>query len=463
MIETNQAQDTQVRQLIALLQLYSTKDSVEFATKVIEFMAQVTKAYQGIFYVCQPENQVIYTAGTYATSLQKDFDYGEGLVGQVVLSKRLIYLHHTSSKQNYSNGFLQFVPNTAIILPLTFNQEVYGVIELVFLQTLPSPLRTFLERVAGHIGASLYNLLANQKTEELLQDSQVHTKKLQKATEKQVISLDVLKKVREKLIKQQKELEAEHLKTQQSIQYAKRIQKAFLPTETTRLSIFPKSFLLYLPKDIVSGDFFWCSKHGKRRIIAVADCTGHGVPGAFMSIVGNNLMNEIVNQQNITCPASILTKMHQGIREKLSQDESQNDDGMDMTICAIEPKDNQTYYLTFGGAKHLMIVIDKQKQLKVLKGDRKSVGGKNTTHDRQFTNQELFVKSEEMLYLFSDGYTDQPNPKRRSVGHIRLQKLLLSVADLSTQKQQESILDFLEKYRENTPQRDDITLLGIRV
>lgn len=462
-METQQEQDVKVRQLIALLQLNSTKDTKEFTTKVIEFIAKEVQAYQGIFYVCHQDTQKVCSEGVYATSLKKNFEYGEGLVGQVVLSKNTIYLNGISGSQSFSKNLMQFRPNTAIILPLIFNQEIYGVIELVFLQALKPHLKSFLKRASEHISASLYNLLANKKTEKLLQDSQVQTQELKEATQKQAMGMEVLKKVRKKLLKQQEELNQENIKTKKSIQYAKTIQRAFLPTEQMRLAIFPKSFLIYLPKDIVSGDFYWCSKHEGRRIIAVADCTGHGVPGAFMSVVGSNLMNEIINQQNITCPAMILTKMHQGIRQKLNQDESQNNDGMDMTVCAIETQDNQNYHLTFAGAKHFIIIIDEQNQLKILKGDRKSIGGKDTPHNRQFTNQEILIKSGEMIYLGSDGYVDQPKSNRKSIGRTRLNQLLLSVVHLPAQKQKDAIKKFLEEYMGNTPQRDDITLLGVRL
>lgn len=461
--EKRQEQDKKVRQLIAVLQLNSTKDIGTFAAQVIEFIAQETQAYQGVLYVCQQHTQQISAEGTYATALKKKFDYGEGLIGQTVISKRPLYFEHSSSKRHFVQGLMQFTPNTAIVLPLLFNQEAYGVIELVFIQSLDDQVKSFLERVAGYIAANLYNLLTNEKTEKLLQDSQAQTKELEQSTKHQADSMEILKKVREKLMKQQKELHAEHLKTKQSIQYAQRIQGAFLPTKLTRLTTFPDSFVLYMPKDIVSGDFFWCSKHGESRVVAVADCTGHGVPGAFMSVVGSNLMNEIINQQNITCPAMILAKMHQGIRQKLKQDESQNDDGMDMSICTIDPHENQSYRLTFAGAKHFMVLINPENKLKILKGDRQSIGGKNTPDNRQFTNQEVLVKSQEMIYLFSDGYIDQPQSNRRSIGRKKLQELLLSVADLPLQNQKYLIQTFLEEYMGKTPQRDDITLLGIRL
>ena len=182
-----------------------------------------------------------------------------------------------------------------------------------------------------------------------------------------------LQLTQEVLEEQKLQLEIEHRKTQESIHYAKRIQFSILPSDQQRKLIVPESFVIYRPKDIVSGDFYWISKSGSKTITSVVDCTGHGVPGSLVSLIGNNLLNEAINEHRLTAPAKILDYLDVKVRVKLKQDEGSNRDGMDLGLCVLEELIDG-YKLTYGGAKNTLFIIS-NGELVTLKGDRKSIGG----------------------------------------------------------------------------------------
>ena len=152
--------------------------------------------------------------------------------------------------------------------------------------------------------------------------------------------------INKEVIQQKTIIEHHNIEIMDSIKYAKNIQEALLPSLSEVGNLFPQSFVLYMPKDIVSGDFYWFAQNGSTRFIAAVDCTGHGVPGAFMSIVGNTLLNEIVNEKKITVPGDILLELHKGVKIALNQNakEFERRDGMDITLCAFNVNTNEMQY-----------------------------------------------------------------------------------------------------------------------
>lgn len=297
------------------------------------------------------------------------------------------------------------------------------------------------------------------------QEQELRSKNQQLLTNEEELrqNMEELQATQEALQLRKDELDTQNQKVTQSIRYAKQIQTAVLPTMLQRLAVFPDSFLIFRPKDIVSGDFFWISQHvDNKRIVAVVDCTGHGVPGAFMSLVGNNILNEIINQKDIYNPSKILTLLHKGIRLKLSQDEGANNDGMDMGLCLIENLPNDQFKVTYSGAKHRLYISHKNEILE-LRSDRKSIGGTKSENDRTFSEQELLLEKGDIMYLFTDGYIDQANYERKSFTSKKLQDLIVSIKHFDLKTQQHQLEDALEAHQGNVEQRDDITLLGIRL
>ncbi len=260
------------------------------------------------------------------------------------------------------------------------------------------------------------------------------------------------------------QLEEKNKHITDSIRYAKDIQVAVLPEKKQFKQIFADYFVLYHPKDIVSGDFFWFSEVEGKMVIAVVDCTGHGVPGAFMSMIGNILLNEIVTLNKNTSPAKILEELHQGVRHALRQDQEMNDDGMDAGICVVEYHDGkQLATVTFSGAKVPMIYIEKGEMNRV-RGTNRGIGGMyDRKTDRSFIENSFTFESGTQVYVATDGYADQSNPKNERFGTLRMMELLKSINQKSMGEQKVILRSHMQEFMANTPQRDDITVFGITI
>ena len=273
-----------------------------------------------------------------------------------------------------------------------------------------------------------------------------------------------------KINEQKNLLEIQHKNITASIRYAKTIQQAILP-DISAIKKYFDVFVLYQPKDIVSGDFYWFSElhaktsGGKSLLLAVVDCTGHGVPGAFMSMIGNRLLNEIVNERRIDNPKEILGILNTEIRSVLRQEQTDNNDGMDVSLCRFNYNNNEEIDLTFAGAKRNMQIIKKErKEVIKLKGERTSIGGSGDNKEQiQFKNQEIRLSKGDQLYLSTDGIIDQNGPDRSRFGTNRLEEILFKYSKYPMEEQEYSIRQEIERFRQNEEQRDDITLMGIKI
>ncbi len=284
------------------------------------------------------------------------------------------------------------------------------------------------------------------------------------------LALMFLKIVRanKKINQQRLWLEKQNKEIKASIRYAKTIQQAILPG-FNEIEKYFEPFIIYLPKDIVSGDFYWIlaqeTKNTTTVYFSVVDCTGHGVPGAFMSMIGSRLLDEIVNEKKINSPAEILGLLNKMIRTALRQEETDNNDGMDMALCKLETLPNNKHKLTFAGAKRpLYIIKNKENKLINHRGDRKSIGGYSLSkREITFTNYDIELEKGDMIYLFSDGIIDQNSPERKKFGRVRLEEAFVDCAKLEPVEQKEIIEQRLKDYMQNEEQRDDITLVGIKI
>ncbi len=247
-----------------------------------------------------------------------------------------------------------------------------------------------------------------------------------------------------------------------SIRYAKTIQQAMLPTDNTLKEVLNEYFVFYKPKDVVSGDFYWLAIHEPHVFfVAVVDCTGHGVPGAFMSMISMSLLHEAVGQQKIIEPANILAYVNIEIRNSLKQAETNNRDGMDLSLCKVEKTANKPTKITFSGAKRPLYYTEKGELVEI-KGTRKNIGGsQKQTHE--FEQTTLQLANNEMVYLTSDGYADEANEERDKFGIQRFKDLLGEIAPLSMASQEQRLQIELQEHQGYTQQRDDITILGFRV
>lgn len=272
-------------------------------------------------------------------------------------------------------------------------------------------------------------------------------------------------------------LETKNRNILDSIAYAKRIQQSILINEEEIKNVLPDFFIYNRPKDIVSGDFCWFSDINGKLVVAVVDCTGHGVPGAFMSLIANTLLNEIVNEKCITEPALILQELHQSITDALHQEKenSKSFDGMDMTLCVIDKKNKKIKYA--GAINPLYIVQD--GALKMLKADMRSIGGRRpraqTARTPEFTSHTLTIKKEITLYMFSDGYVDQfggpnaiapfgnGNVAKKKFGTEKFRQLLLNIHAQDMNRQKEIVHNTMNQWRGNCKQIDDMLVVGIRI
>ena len=267
--------------------------------------------------------------------------------------------------------------------------------------------------------------------------------------------------------KQKEIVEKQKEKIVDSINYAQRIQQSILMEESEIQTYLPECFIYFQPKDIVSGDFYWCSKLGDKIILAAVDCTGHGVPGAFMSMIGNTLLNQIVNEKHITKPSEILHYLNLGVYEALHQkkDGALSDDGMDIALCCIDYKNNEVQY---AGQNPLYILSE--GKIEVIKGDMYGIGGGGMIaklHDplkKAFANHVVPIKKGMSIYLYTDGYMDQfGGGDRKKFGAQRFKELLLNNGHLSMPKQKELIASAHEEWKGKTVQIDDVLVIGVRV
>ena len=263
---------------------------------------------------------------------------------------------------------------------------------------------------------------------------------------------------------QSQKIEVFYKQVTDSIRYAKRIQEAILPPDNYVRRLMPDSFVLYKPKDIVSGDFYWFDQSETGRVFfAAVDCTGHGVPGAFMSIVGHNLLKQIMSKHVDKSPAKILDELSKGVRETLHQrnfEESTSKDGMDITLCSIDKKTNE---LEFSAAFNPLYLV-RNGEIFEIKGNKFSVGIYLEKESRNFTNHKLKLQKGDVVYIFSDGYADQfGGPRGKKFMQNQFRNLLFDIHRKPMPEQKRILDSTIEHWRGNEDQVDDILVMGFRM
>lgn len=383
----------------------------------------------------------------------------------------------TTEKSLFRNELIRF----AIILSLT----LIVVTILIYRKTkvLTQPIKNLVESVDritnGHLNeraavagnneitrlSERFNMMIAQLEayyNELEQMVKERTLKIEKQKEEILAQRDELASINTELHSANTEIEEQKTHIMDSIFYARRIQTAILPSHLMMERYLPSSFVLYLPKDIVSGDFYWMHESNGHIMVAAVDCTGHGVPGAFMSIVGFNQLNHAVTDSGAIMASDILDKLNKGVIETLNEGSSSTSirDGMDMALCVFPPEKNKLY---FAGANNPLIIIRNNEIIKI-KGDKLPIGAYEGKEQASFTNHEIEIMPGDCLYLFSDGYADQfggESDKKFLIN--RFLKLLLEIHKHPLDEQKQILQERLDRWMGKNSQVDDILVIGIKV
>lgn len=274
-------------------------------------------------------------------------------------------------------------------------------------------------------------------------------------------SNDLLKQKNEIIYKQKEQIEQKNILITDSIDYAKNIQDAILPSAESLKQYFPESFILYTPKDIVSGDFYWFHEEpGECFCLAAADCTGHGVPGAFMSLLGFIMLDDIIKRHKSFTPANVLRDVNNELMELLHQD-GQNSTGKFGMDVALLRYDLIKQEIIYAGAQNSLVIVRSNGELNEIKADKTSIG---TSIGVPFKDNTVSVSKGDYIYIYSDGFQDQiGGEKRKKFMSLSLKELLQKIHTLSPERQKEELKKAHQDWKGKNDQTDDILVIGLKV
>lgn len=305
------------------------------------------------------------------------------------------------------------------------------------------------------IGIAIIYFIISWRTQKLRHDRMQLEKMVNEKTHQLQEEKAVVEKIRLQLEEKNKDM-------LDSINYAKRIQEAILPSKELISKTFPEAFIYYKPKDIVSGDFYWFAETDNYYFIAAVDCTGHGVPGAFMSLIAATLLNEIVVDKQVSIPSHILYKLNSFIIEALKQDTNENSakDGMDMSLCRI---DKEKKSLVFAGAARPLYHV-RNGELVDYKGQGYPIGGHYGLMNLSYESTEIEIQKGDMFYIFSDGYADQfREGDKKKFSSRRMKELLAQLFAENIEKQEELLDKAHNDWKGSSDQVDDVLVIGVRI
>ncbi|MGB0525403.1 MAG: 7TM diverse intracellular signaling domain-containing protein [Flammeovirgaceae bacterium] len=266
----------------------------------------------------------------------------------------------------------------------------------------------------------------------------------------------------QEVVRQKEEIELKNQNITASIRYAERIQKALIGESDGLQEILPDSFILFIPKDIVSGDFYWFASIDEKKVIIAADCTGHGVPGAFMTMMGNAFLNDIISENHLTEPKLILEELDKRVQFALSHQNTENKrkDGMDMAILVV---DEDAKSVKFAGAKNPVCHL-KNGEIERIKGSKYPIGSYKSERTKVFEQKEFELRSGDAYYIFSDGFQDQfGGAEGRKYMTKRFRNLLQSIGHLPMKEQKELLYQEFNTWKQNGSQTDDVLVIGFRL
>ncbi|WP_096201365.1 SpoIIE family protein phosphatase [Bacillus sp. FJAT-45350] len=411
--------------------------------------------------ISNEEIRRIDTIQTKVDVLQKDMnvviEQGETIEAMMLSTKLFgimndIYLLNLSMKERYAQLIKQ---NNDQVISIAFTSGLVllvasTLINILITKRILKPIQTLSdyskEIAAGNLAIKEIEFTSRDEVGLLTNSFNRMKKNLHQSIEKIQSNANALKEKNERI--------------NDSIDYAKRIQDSVLPANRLLLTLFQEHFLIYKQRDTVGGDFYWCKETERGFYIAVADCTGHGVPGALMTTLSISALNQIVDDAPMLTPADILERLNRKIKQSLNQQSKSGltDDGLDIGLCFIEGKT-----VTFSGSK-LSLYVKREDGLTIIKGDKKSIGYRRTPYDYSYTNAEVIANENTIFYITTDGYVDQNGgEKNYSFGKKNLVKLIEENYLHSMESQKEGFVNRLEEYKGIELQRDDITVIGFKI
>ncbi|MCF6365792.1 MAG: SpoIIE family protein phosphatase [Bacteroidales bacterium] len=314
----------------------------------------------------------------------------------------------------------------------------------------------------------LYTKKLKRENEKLEQTVKERTAEIRMQNEEITAQRDEIQEQKEQVEKSKEKIEKQQKHIMDSIHYASRIQEAVLPPDDYLQDILGNHFVLFKPRDIVSGDFYWATQRGNKTVIVAADCTGHGVPGAFMSMLGISFLNEIVNKEEILQANHILNRLRENVKRSLRQTGKENEakDGMDLALCIIDMDNMQ---LQFAGAYNPLYILRDDEIIRI-KPDRMPIGI-YLREKESFTNNVVDIQKGDLLYIFSDGFVDQfGGEKDKKIRSNVFKEILLKNNKKSMDAQKEELVKYLDywmsfkdKSGRNYKQVDDILVVGIEI
>lgn len=319
----------------------------------------------------------------------------------------------------------------------------------------------FYDKV-NRINNSLKEVISRQH--EVAEELQVANQQLEETSEELNQKTEEIAVQNEDLIGQKKQLENALFRLEESINYAKRIPQAILPELHQFADITPHFFILHYPKDIVGGDFYWTTQRGNQYLVACGDCTGHGVGGAFMTVIAISILNYLVNERRLISPAHILKQADKRLLETLNQSDTtaakdRVNEGFDLAICLINPEAQR---ITFASAKRPLLLYS-NGTLQEVKGDKMPIGG-TQYGQKMFNEHTIYYNSGDTFYLFTDGFTDQFGGANNEKFKIhRLRELLNQIHDKEMSYQRYALDTTITQWKYRYDQTDDILMMGFKM
>ena len=409
---------------------------------------------------------------------------GECLCGKVLKYKKTLHCDHIGEQHNFRPEGM--TPHGHYNIPFLFQAKVLGVLtlylkhghkkqnyEVKFLETIAATISSVINRKQIQEKLRLQSIEQEKMNQQLFAQKleleqrnleiQQYAKKQDALNQKffaQTLELDQrnieIQQYAKKLEQTKQQIEQAHKDLTDSITYAQTIQEALLPKKERLAQLFDDYFVIYLPKQVVSGDFYYAQKVGDKLIFTVADCTGHGVPGGFITMLGITFISELIHHKEAENSAQILEILRENVKGIFAEFGSKNTNGFDISLCVVDTKTNK---MSFAGAYNSLYII-RNGELIEYKATKNPIGW----HPKEipFKNYEIQLQDNDKIYLFTDGYYDQIGENKKKFLRKRFKMLLTEISDLPMKEQNRLLKGIFQKWKDKEPQTDDVTVMGIK-